>query len=392
MPQLALSLDDVAGALGVVPNEDRDTWVQMAMAIKSEFGEEGFATWDEWSRSASNYREQSARDVWRSVKRGGIGIGTLVHAARQYGYEFRAGELSAAEKKARKAERDRRRRELEQAAEADAASRDAWRARVAAVSRHLVDDVLSIEGAAPYLDRKRVRAYGLRFVNRPLLLVMDLVGGEITTFTSRGGIDEFWRRHKAGEVDRAVVSFRYWKRGTVAVPLRDLDGGLHNLQFISSTGTKRFLKFGRKQGLCHVVGRLEGAAAVVVCEGYATGASLHAASRLPVVVAFDAGNLLPVARAVRKRLPGAPLVIAGDNDAHNTHSQALFKAAGLTPALRAQLDEVRAHQGHVAVEVLEDGDRRGGEACNTGVVAALEAAAAVGGVPLFPDVGVLDGR
>jgi len=53
----------------------------------------------------------------------------------------------------------------------------------------------------------------------------------------------------------------------------------------------------------------------VVCEGYATGATIHEATGLAVIVAFDAGNLLPVARFFREKKPDWLIVIAADNDA-----------------------------------------------------------------------------
>ena len=51
----------------------------------------------------------------------------------------------------------------------------------------------------------------------------------------------------------------------------------------------------QKSGLWHMLGQPEGAAVVLVAEGYATAASLHEATGLPVAVAFDAGNLVHVA-------------------------------------------------------------------------------------------------
>jgi phage/plasmid primase-like uncharacterized protein len=55
---------------------------------------------------------------------------------------------------------------------------------------------------------------------------------------------------------------------------------------------------------------------LLVAEGYATGATLHEATGLPVAVAFNAGNLLAVAKAYRTADPSRPIVIAGDNDHH----------------------------------------------------------------------------
>jgi hypothetical protein len=52
----------------------------------------------------------------------------------------------------------------------------------------------------------------------------------------------------------------------------------------------------------------------VVAEGYATAASIHEATGLPVAVAFDAGNLAPVAEVLKKRYPRAAFIIAADDD------------------------------------------------------------------------------
>ena len=102
----------------------------------------------------------------------------------------------------------------------------------------------------------------------------------------------------------------------LVVPLRDATGKLWSLQFIGADGQKRFLKGGRKVGCYHGIGKRPAPGEpLCVCEGYATGASIHEATGHAAVVAFDAGNLLPVARALRAKYPEARIVIAGDNDA-----------------------------------------------------------------------------
>jgi len=64
---------------------------------------------------------------------------------------------------------------------------------------------------------------------------------------------------------------------------------LHSLQFIGPSGTKRFLKGGCVAGLCFPIG---GAGKVVcIAEGYATDASIDAATEYAVAVAFNASNL-----------------------------------------------------------------------------------------------------
>ncbi|WP_240462033.1 PriCT-2 domain-containing protein [Burkholderia sp. Nafp2/4-1b] len=76
----------IRAALGFVPPDCRDTWVQMGMAVKAELGETGFDLWNDWSRAADSYSESDARTVWRSFKGMGITAGTLFDKARTHGY------------------------------------------------------------------------------------------------------------------------------------------------------------------------------------------------------------------------------------------------------------------------------------------------------------------
>jgi phage/plasmid primase-like uncharacterized protein len=82
-------------------------------------------------------------------------------------------------------------------------------------------------------------------------------------------------------------------------------------------GSKLFLKGARTEGGHALIGGLpRQGAPLLVAEGYATGAPLHEATGLPVVVAFNAGNLAAVAKAYRAADPSRPIIIAGDNDHH----------------------------------------------------------------------------
>jgi len=113
-------------------------------------------------------------------------------------------------------------------------------------------------------------------------------------------------------------------KGALVVPIRDADGGLQSLQFIGASGTKRFLKGGRVAGLHFLIG----VASKVVCitEGYATGASIHAATGHAVAVAFNAGNLRPVATAVRQSHPEAQLILCADDDTDTSGNPGLTQA------------------------------------------------------------------
>lgn len=103
------------------------------------------------------------------------------------------------------------------------------------------------------------------------------------------------------------------------VPLRDWDGALTSVQTITSDGEKRFLRGGQFSGSFHWIrcgtdlGRK-----VYVCEGFATGSTIHAATGgKPVCVAFACGNLLSVSRILRQHLRTQLLVFCADND-HKT--------------------------------------------------------------------------
>ena len=67
-----------------------------------------------------------------------------------------------------------------------------------------------------------------------------------------------------------------------------LDGGLSSLQFINANGAKQFLPGGAVKGGSFTIGALIDADILLLCEGFATGASLHEAAGRPVVVAFNA--------------------------------------------------------------------------------------------------------
>lgn len=121
-------------------------------------------------------------------------------------------------------------------------------------------------------------------------------------------------------------------RQQLVVPLRDVDGTLHSLQFIGADGRKTFLTGGRKRGCYHAIGKP--ATALCICEGYATGATIYQTTGNATAVAFDAGNLQPVAKALRQKFPRLTLVIAADNDTETpgnpgvTAAQAAARAVG----------------------------------------------------------------
>jgi putative DNA primase/helicase len=106
-------------------------------------------------------------------------------------------------------------------------------------------------------------------------------------------------------------------KGALVVPMRDQTGLLVSLQFIDGDGTKRMMQGGKAQGACCFIGDhidLTRNDTILICEGWATGASLFEVTNQFTVVAFSAGNLTAVAIQTRKKHPDNEVIICGDND------------------------------------------------------------------------------
>lgn len=126
---------------------------------------------------------------------------------------------------------------------------------------------------------------------------------------------------------------------TLIVPVRDGTGHLVSLQFINAEGQKRFKTHGRMAGCYYSFGGRP-INTLLVCEGFATGASLYADTGFPVAVAFNAGNLEAVARVLRAKLPDIRIIVCADNDR--------FKGAGNVGMIKAAA-AARAVGGLLAV-------------------------------------------
>lgn len=120
---------------------------------------------------------------------------------------------------------------------------------------------------------------------------------------------------------------RMSRNSRLIVPLYAENRKMMNLQTIDVDGTKRFLSGGKKKHCFSVIGNSTDIERLLICEGWATGASLHEELGIFVMVAMDAGNLEPVAQAARRLFPEAEIIIAGDNDESGTGQTAAKNAA-----------------------------------------------------------------
>jgi putative DNA primase/helicase len=140
----------------------------------------------------------------------------------------------------------------------------------------------------PYLDRKGVEPdKGLRFLPDGTLLVPMV-------------------RYDVTEDQAADPAY------TGPMPLV-------GLQKISPDGEKRFNKGMAKEGAaCRIGSKPRNGDLLIIAEGAATALSIRMAldREHPVFVAFDAGNLAPVARILRALYPRSPMLFAADDDAY----------------------------------------------------------------------------
>lgn len=137
---------------------------------------------------------------------------------------------------------------------------------------------------------------------------------------------------------------RQARDGGIVVPARNTAGLLTQLQFIAADGSKKFLTGPGKKGSYHSLGSMAPDRPLVFAEGYATGATIHEATEWPVVVCFDSGNVLVVAKLLRVKYPDVRFIFAGDDD-HEKKENAGLKAA---------TEGARANKGAVVMPQFVD--------------------------------------
>jgi putative DNA primase/helicase len=130
--------------------------------------------------------------------------------------------------------------------------------------------------------------------------------------------------------------------GRLMVPLFDKQLTVVGLQFINDQGDKRFLPGSKKSGSFFILGQelLKSKTNNVInyCEGYATAASYYSDYSQPVVVAFDAYNLSPVAEIMFDIFPKHKHLFIADNDDSKTGEKEATKASQIIRKLKGQAE------------------------------------------------------
>ncbi|WP_282822548.1 LPD7 domain-containing protein [Neisseria subflava] len=280
-------IDDIRSALSYIDSHDRDTWWQVGAAVKDELGENGYDLWDEWSQRADNYDNRAAKSTWKSLKPGSFSIGTVWKLARQNGWQPAKPYTppSVEEQARRKAESEARRQAAEQ-------ERQQTQQRVKGTAQKIWNSSRPASLSHPYLAAKGI--------THP-----DAIAG--------------LRQNKYKDNDNLIIPVLY-------------ENEIVNLQSINQDGGKRFLAGGQVQGAYAFIGKADDVekVGVVMAEGYATAASIYEATGKPVIIAFDAGNMVAVAERLAQKLPqNVSVVIAVDNDASQTGIKKARQAAAL---------------------------------------------------------------
>lgn len=189
-----------------------------------------------------------------------VGLGYSFKGGQSFPWHSKAARTATAEEKA-----EWKRKEKE--AKAARARLDAEAAAKAAEKAKRLWKAASRTGTTPYLTKKGIGLHGAR-------------------------------------IDGEVLIVPMWS-----------NGALVGLQRILPDGSKRFLTGTPKAGAWFGI---KGDETLVICEGFATGAAIFEATGHTVVIAFDAGNLVPVAQAWRAKEPDRRIVFGADNDQWTT--------------------------------------------------------------------------
>ncbi len=146
--------------------------------------------------------------------------------------------------------------------------------------------------------------------------------------------------------------------GNLLIPGRDSGGRIQTMQTITADG-KLFESGAKKQGAFHLISHYSNTnlkQPILIAEGYATAASIHEATHKPVAVAFDAGNLEPVAKELKKAFPDAPFVFVADDDHTQKNNPGITKAYAAARAVDGAVLEPKLTEAEKAKGLTDYND------------------------------------
>jgi hypothetical protein len=256
----------------IPPTIEHDTRAKVGMGAKD--GGVDFGDFDEWQQGNPRYDPLEVRSMWRSFKPGAVGVATLFHIAKDYGYR------SDGKPSARPAPAPRKPVEPPRKPAPGMAPAEVWERCQPAIAAH------------GYIEAKRAAGVPLDTLRVvPADDVLRIAGQSMA--------------------------------GALVVPAFGPGGALQSLQFVTTGETADRLRQQGKPtklnlpgapmaGASFTVGDVVPGGVVQVCEGIGAAWACWQSNRHPAVVAFGAGNMARVATDLRSKDPTALLVVVGD--------------------------------------------------------------------------------
>jgi len=274
-------------ALSFIPAHDRDIWLKMGMAIKSELGEAGFDVWNNWSQQDNSYSARDARDVWKSISfDGGITIGTLFYEAKANGWKEKEVYL-----KPTLEEIAERKRIANERAVTEEAKNNHTQMKTEIMANTIWQKAIEAKADNPYLLRKKTapvstmreidaselaailgytpNSRGEMLIGR-LLVIPIAIGNKLSTIELIDG-----EGRKAALAGKGTKSGGYW--ASQCLPEKD------------------------SKDLVFFIG-----------EGAITVLAANKVTGYPEIAALSSSNLVAVSKMMRERYPKASLVILAD--------------------------------------------------------------------------------
>ncbi|MDR7286375.1 hypothetical protein J2X84_005239 [Pseudomonas corrugata] len=314
-------IEKIKSALASIsPDCDRDTWIRVCMAVKSELGEDGRDLCEEWSKGGNSYKERSFDSMWRSLKEkpDGIQIATLFYIAGDQGWidpgDWPIPDLESLV------------RNVPQQIEQEANNHEL--AKVAQVkTAELASQLLAVASQPtnnPYLIRKGVD---------PCVGLWEISANEATSILGY-----------APRSTDGVLTGEQWLLAPIN-KLVDDELVLINVELIDPEGRKSSLpgQGTRTGGFVMLGADTNPLEKLVIVEGVATGLSILEATGLRVFCALSCTNISNVAKTIRAQWPNAEIVIGADlckdsNEANPAAIKAAQEVGGLLAMPEAASD------------------------------------------------------
>lgn len=156
---------------------------------------------------------------------------------------------------------------------------------------------------------------------------------------------ELWKKSSVAEHDHPYLVMKNIAscmarqlNDLLVLPITNINGKIVSLQFIRPDTSKRLLKAGAKKGNFIPITKRGWESRLIICEGFATGATLaQAYPDASVIAAIDAGNLEHVALSARRHKPNGKIIICADDDRETAGNPGLTKARIAAQSANASL-------------------------------------------------------